>query len=179
MRTKKILDWFTQQQRINRIVKQRIDNQDDRYDRLEQRQHELEQFTWASVSREGIDAVAEPPEEAGDRANARQEAKPLETPEDLIEGELPAHRAEAAGFEAIRDRIGRAISNERAVYFWYTKEGEPMSEDRLLSPYELKKVHNGVVMLGWDHVREDIRSFRLDRIDKLRLSEGSIYRKPA
>jgi predicted DNA-binding transcriptional regulator YafY len=73
--------------------------------------------------------------------------------------------------------IASAIDAQQPVLFRYTKEGETEWESRTLSPYELITVQKGTVTRGWDHDREDIRSFRLDRMEALTWA-CTAYRKP-
>lgn len=106
---------------------------------------------------------------------------------------LPPREADPAYGPGSIDWTGplqNAIELERRVMFRYTKEGEKDWALRRLSPYELIEVKDGCVVRGWDHDREDIRSFRLDRIDALTTCDAYIgaehdlsypvlaYRKP-
>jgi predicted DNA-binding transcriptional regulator YafY len=90
----------------------------------------------------------------------------VEYPDD---DELPAP-------EPVPALIAGAIDIEKPLLFRYTKPGEEW-ESRMLSPYELIKVQNGTIVRGWDHDREEIRSFRLDRIEALTWA-CTAYRKP-
>lgn len=70
-----------------------------------------------------------------------------------------------------------AIAGEQPILFRYTKPGQNDWESRVISPYEVQDVTNGTIVLGWDHRREDIRSFRLDRMDALTVASCE-YRQP-
>lgn len=73
--------------------------------------------------------------------------------------------------------IATAIADERSLVFNYTKPEGGGTEVRAFSPYELIKVRNGLVVRGWDHIRDDIRSFRLDRMESP--ADGLFdYRRP-
>lgn len=76
------------------------------------------------------------------------------------------------------ERLATAITSEHPVMFRYRKEGERNWELRQLSPYELIKVQRGAVVRGWDHQREAIRSFRLDRMEGVSAAPGVSYREP-
>lgn len=59
-----------------------------------------------------------------------------------------------------------AIEDEQVIQFGYTKPGGEKAE-RFVSPYEVKDFEGGVeLVVGYDHSREDIRSFRFDRMSK-------------
>lgn len=110
----------------------------------------------------------------------RSDALVAQLPDDLRDPNI-SQRAKA---------LAAAITDERRVMFRYTKEGERDWSLRTLSPYEVIKVSNGTVVRGWDHDRDAIRSFRLDRIEALTICDAFIgadddptypvraYRKP-
>lgn len=136
---------------LDREVSARLSAGVDRYQRLEQRIHDLELDAWSSVA-----------------AQVEQEK-----PDAEITSALPGLKPG----ETLEGRLAYAIAAERALCFGYTKEGEELSAPRTLSPYELIKVQNGLVVRGWDHEREAIRSFRLDRIG-VGITSAEGYRAP-
>lgn len=66
-----------------------------------------------------------------------------------------------------RYKVNRAVKQERPIRFTYERSGQPELNARVLSPYEILRHKDGSrTVRGWDHSREDIRSFRLDRIEQ-------------
>jgi hypothetical protein len=104
----------------------------------------------------------------------------------LLWAEIEQRGTEGAGMagpppsavEMLTVRLEDAIADESVVMFRYTKENEKDWELRQMSPYEVIKVQKGVVVRGWDHQRNDIRSFRLDRLEAFTRCNGSHYRRP-
>jgi predicted DNA-binding transcriptional regulator YafY len=113
-----------------------------------------------------------------------------------IEGVLPAHlrdevrylqesfRFLAPGDPAEHETLlylRRAILDRRAVRFRYTaripSEPEPPAY-REIDPYGLIHIAGAWHVSGHDHLRRDLRTFRLDRIEELTLLER-IFARPA
>jgi predicted DNA-binding transcriptional regulator YafY len=66
--------------------------------------------------------------------------------------------------ELPRDAVLSAIEAERPIAFDYPS-GDGLVERRFLSPYQVQESATGAEsVVGWDHNREAIRQFRLDRI---------------
>ncbi len=60
-------------------------------------------------------------------------------------------------------RLEEAVTRSKTVCFPYPSgEGEP--RERTLDPYSLFLIHGHWYVVGHDHLREDIRTFRLGRI---------------
>lgn len=81
-----------------------------------------------------------------------------------------AHLEYAPGEPAEADAelvFEKAIADGRVVAFKY-RDAEGVPSYRVVSPYELRNtldLHVGVVVVAYDHGREGVRQFRLDRIE--------------
>lgn len=78
-----------------------------------------------------------------------------------------------------REALERCIEQQTVVRFDYTKPGEELATERVVSPYEI--VERGeVVMVGaWDMVGSgSYKTFRLDRMSNGRIADGFSYRLP-
>lgn len=78
------------------------------------------------------------------------------------------HGTSALGLcRTAEEAVELAIRDERSLRFLYRKLGEDDTDGewRALSPYETSTARDGArTVLGWDHVRHDIRTFRIDRM---------------
>ena len=77
---------------------------------------------------------------------------------------------------ALLMRLGTAVEQTRRIRLRYRSRGEETV--RLLDPYGL--VHHGArwYMVGWCHLRQDVRVFRLDRVLEVGL-EAATFSRPA
>ena len=95
------------------------------------------------------------PMTAGERARIERACHGI--PEELagaISG--PINPAEA---------IPQAVEDEQPIALNYS-DAKGATSARVLSPYEVRETKAGdTIVVGYDHDREDIRSFRFDRID--------------
>lgn len=67
--------------------------------------------------------------------------------------------------------IPEAVDRENPVALNY-RDAEGKTSARVLSPYEVRDTQAGdTIVVGFDHDREAIRSFRFDRIDTAALAE--------
>lgn len=92
---------------------------------------------------------------------------------------LEARVREAFGYtEPISDEefLRRMIEIGVTVEFRYTREDGEIST-RTVSPYELRPNGHGPNLFGWDHEREGIRQYRLERIRELGPGNGE-FRQP-
>jgi predicted DNA-binding transcriptional regulator YafY len=73
-----------------------------------------------------------------------------------------------------------AIAERRMVHFRYTKKKVTSSEVTLreVDPYSLARLANDWLLMGYCHLREALRVFRLGRIDHLKLL-GMSFQRPA
>lgn len=78
----------------------------------------------------------------------------------------------------VADELEQAIAAELPVTLSYRKPGANI-EPRTISPYELPESKAGdVSVLGWDHGREALRQFRLDRIKLVRRADDLVDFRP-
>ncbi|ASK64109.1 DNA-binding transcriptional regulator [Virgibacillus phasianinus] len=69
-----------------------------------------------------------------------------------------------------------AVANGYSVKILYHKSGEEQSKYRLVDPYRIIYWNNKWYVIGFCHLRNDIRSFRVDRIESLMLTENKFNR---
>ncbi|KGX89296.1 DeoR faimly transcriptional regulator [Pontibacillus halophilus JSM 076056 = DSM 19796] len=67
--------------------------------------------------------------------------------------------------------LEQAVADGSAVYIRYYKRNKEESEDRLVDPYRVIYWNKKWYLIGYCHLREDIRSFRINRIQSLTVSE--------
>ncbi len=73
--------------------------------------------------------------------------------------------------------IDKAIDEEQVIGFHYTDAwGDPSV--RIVSPYELAHTVPGLRVLGYDHGRDALRQFALDRIENLTVLDALDYKQP-
>lgn len=68
--------------------------------------------------------------------------------------------------------LEQAIANGYSIKILYHKSGEDQSKYRLVDPYKIIYWNNKWYMIGFCHLRNNIRSFRVDRIESLVLTEN-------
>lgn len=68
-------------------------------------------------------------------------------------------------------RLRQAAREQRQVRLSYTGSGQPQAHSRLLDPYALVHRWGWWYVFGFCHLRQAIRSFRLDRIESLEVLE--------
>jgi predicted DNA-binding transcriptional regulator YafY len=95
----------------------------------------------------------------------------------IVRGELEASYAPEV--PSMRDRLEAAIRQEFPLVFHYVdREGDEAT--RTLSPYELYEARDGTELVrGYDHDREELRSFRLDAMDDPHLALNTSFNHPA
>src|SRR5258708_6285907 len=81
--------------------------------------------------------------------------------------------------ESLR-QLRSAIAERRTVHFHYTKKMATSSEAtmREVDPYSLARLANDWLLMGYCHLRQDLRVFRLGRIDNLKMLERQ-FQRPA
>src|SRR5260370_18631507 len=79
--------------------------------------------------------------------------------------------------ESLR-QLRSAIAERRTVHFHYTKKMATSSEAtmREVDPYSLARLANDWLLMGYCHLRQDLRVFRLGRIHQLKLLEKRFQR---
>src|SRR5216684_1680361 len=77
-------------------------------------------------------------------------------------------------------QLRSALAERRTVHFHYTKKKATSSEATLreVDPYSLARLANDWLLMGYCHLRQDLRVFRLGRIDNLKLLERQ-FQRPA
>ncbi len=77
-------------------------------------------------------------------------------------------------------QLRSAMAERRTVHFHYTKKKATSSEATLreVDPYSLARLANDWLLMGYCHLREDLRVFRLGRIDNLKMLERQ-FQRPA
>ncbi len=77
-------------------------------------------------------------------------------------------------------QLRSAIAERRTVHFRYTKKRATSSEAtmREVDPYSLARLANDWLLMGYCHLRQDLRVFRLGRIDNLKMLERQ-FQRPA
>lgn len=68
--------------------------------------------------------------------------------------------------------LEQAISNGLSVEMLYHKSREDKSSPRLIDPYRILYWNNRWYMIGFCHLRNALRSFRVDRIESLEITEN-------
>ncbi|MDJ0333585.1 YafY family protein [Planococcus sp. S3-L1] len=72
--------------------------------------------------------------------------------------------------------LEQALADEYTVKIRYEKSGEKQLHDRLVDPYRILYWNNQWYAIGYCHLRNDLRSFRVDRIESLTLTENKFSR---
>ena len=70
----------------------------------------------------------------------------------------------------------QAVADGYSVKILYHKSGEKQLNYRLVDPYRIIFWNNKWYVIGFCHLRNDIRSFRVDRIESLMLTENKFNR---
>ena len=78
--------------------------------------------------------------------------------------------------EPFLKELEQAVAEEYAVKMAYRKNGEEQSKYRLVNPYKIIYWHNKWYMIGFCHLRNAIRSFKVERIESLMLTETKFNR---
>lgn len=68
--------------------------------------------------------------------------------------------------------LEQAVVDGYSVKILYYKSGEKQLNYRLVDPYRIIYWNNKWYVIGFCHLRNDIRSFRVDRIESLMLTEN-------
>lgn len=72
--------------------------------------------------------------------------------------------------------LEQTIAEGYSVKIFYHKSGEKKLNYRLVDPYRIIYWNNKWYVIGFCHLRNDIRSFRVDRIESLMLTENKFKR---
>ncbi|MFD2130825.1 helix-turn-helix transcriptional regulator [Pseudogracilibacillus auburnensis] len=74
------------------------------------------------------------------------------------------------------NELEQAVADGYSVKILYNKGGKEQSTYRLVDPYRIIYWNNKWYVIGLCHLRNDIRSFRVDRIERLILTENKFNR---
>ncbi|WP_282034575.1 helix-turn-helix transcriptional regulator [Metabacillus indicus] len=86
------------------------------------------------------------------------------------------NRLSSHSMEPFLKELQKAVADGYSVIILYCKSGEKQSNERLIDPYRMIYWNNKWYVIGFCHLRNDIRSFRVDRMESLMLSENKFNR---
>jgi len=81
-------------------------------------------------------------------------------------------RLSSHSMEPFLKELEQAVADGYSVKINYHKSGEKQLNYRLVDPYRIIYWNNKWYVIGFCHLRNDIRSFRVDRIESLMLTEN-------
>ncbi len=85
-------------------------------------------------------------------------------------------RSCSLSMEPLLKELEQAVADGYTIKIVYHKSGEKQLDDRLVDPYRMIYWNNKWYVIGFCHFRNDIRSFRVDRIESLMLTENKFIR---
>ncbi|WP_433745910.1 helix-turn-helix transcriptional regulator [Falsibacillus pallidus] len=85
-------------------------------------------------------------------------------------------RLSSFSMEPFLKELEQAVAEGYSVKILYHKSGEKQLNDRLIDPYRIIYWNNKWYVIGFCHLRNDIRSFRVDRMESLMLTENKFNR---
>jgi predicted DNA-binding transcriptional regulator YafY len=88
------------------------------------------------------------------------------------------HRADCAPWASLLEKLRRAARERRRVSMWYRAKGRPEPLQREIDPYAMIHRWGWWYGIGYCHLREAVRTFRVDRIVELTLLD-EIFDVPA
>ncbi|MGP4107753.1 helix-turn-helix transcriptional regulator [Virgibacillus sp. L01] len=81
-------------------------------------------------------------------------------------------RLSSLAMEPFLKELEQAVADGYSIKILYHKSGEEQSKYRLVDPYRIIYWNNKWYLIGFCHLRNDIRSFRVDRIESLMLTKN-------
>lgn len=81
-------------------------------------------------------------------------------------------RLSSFSMEPFLKELEQAVTDEYSVKILYHKSDKEQSKYRLVDPYRIIYWNNRWYIIGFCHLRNDIRNFRVDRIESLILTEN-------
>lgn len=81
-------------------------------------------------------------------------------------------RSCSLSMEPLLKELEQTVADGYSIKIVYHKSGEKQLDDRLVDPYRMIYWNNKWYVIGFCHFRNDIRSFRVDRIESLMLTEN-------
>jgi predicted DNA-binding transcriptional regulator YafY len=88
------------------------------------------------------------------------------------------NRADLKALTPALEKLRRAIREHRSVIMNYQSSQVPHPSRRGLDPYALVHRWGWWYVIGFCHVHQEIRTFRVDRISEVALSEGTFVQSP-
>jgi predicted DNA-binding transcriptional regulator YafY len=88
------------------------------------------------------------------------------------------HRADLKAQTPALEKLRRAIREHRSVIMDYQSSQVPHSSQRGLDPYSLVHRWGWWYVIGFCHQHQEIRTFRVDRITAVALSDASFFQSP-
>ncbi|MGM0855108.1 MAG: helix-turn-helix transcriptional regulator [Bacillota bacterium] len=85
-------------------------------------------------------------------------------------------RLSSLSMEPFLKELELAVADRYTVKILYHKNGQKQLNDRVVDPYRIIYWNNKWYVIGFCHLRNDIRSFRVDRIESLMLTENKFNR---
>ncbi|MED4888268.1 YafY family protein [Lysinibacillus fusiformis] len=85
-------------------------------------------------------------------------------------------RLSSLSMEPFLKELEQAVADGYSVKILYHKSGEKQLNYRLIDPYRIIYWNNKWYVIGFCHLRNDIRSFKVDRIESLMLTENKFNR---
>ncbi|MGE7875495.1 helix-turn-helix transcriptional regulator [Bacillus paramycoides] len=85
-------------------------------------------------------------------------------------------RLSSLSMEPFLKKLEQAVADGYSVKILYHKSGEKQLNYRLVDPYRIIYWNNKWYVIGFCHLKNDIRSFRVDRIESLMLTENKFNR---
>lgn len=78
----------------------------------------------------------------------------------------------------LREALEVAIQERRSLFIEYIPEGQRRPNSRVIDPYFLVQKGQYSYLRAYCHLRRDVRTFRLDRITRLHLTEYTFAEEP-
>ena len=85
-------------------------------------------------------------------------------------------KVNATTVESILKELEQAITSEYSVEMRYQKNASKKSNDRVVDPYRIIYWNNKWYVIGFCHLRNEMRSFRVNRIENLKLTQNKFNR---
>jgi predicted DNA-binding transcriptional regulator YafY len=85
-------------------------------------------------------------------------------------------RLRSPSVEPFLKKLEQAVADGYSLKILYHKSGEKPLNDRMVDPYRMIYWNNKWYVIGFCHLRNDIRSFRVDRMESLMLTENTFNR---
>ncbi|PFA69800.1 DNA-binding transcriptional regulator [Bacillus sp. AFS015802] len=85
-------------------------------------------------------------------------------------------RLHPPSMEPLLKELEQAVAEGYSVNILYHKSGEKPLSERMVDPYRMIFWNHKWYVIGFCHLRNDIRSFRVDRMERLMLTENTFNR---